>query len=185
MRRYAMAASLALMVSFAQSMQATVARAVSFDEKVESAETIVLGRCIHQHSALDPSGRWIVTYSTFQVSKTYKGNAVSEVTVVTPGGELHGLHQETIGVPTFSEGDLNVIFIRGSKQMGPTVLYMDQGAYRVFEQGNGQIVAPVESGLVLMDPQTGKALSNHDEGARSLSEFERQLSRRIGGEVNR
>ena len=173
MRRLAISAFGALLISFASSAAATVARAVSFDEKVESAEAIVLGRCIRNHSALDPSGRWIVTYSTFQVTKTLKGNASGEVTVITPGGVLNGLHQETIGVPRFSEGEQNVLFIRNDR-LGPTVLYLDQGAYRVTEDRQ---IAPMPSDLVLIDTQTGRASSTADEGARSLEEFERDVAR--------
>ena len=172
MRRWAISAFGALLISFASSAAASVARAVSFDEKVESAEAIILGRCIRNHSALDPSGRWIVTYSTFQVSKTLKGNASGEVTIITPGGALNGLHQETIGVPRFSEGEQNVLFIRNDR-VGPTVLYMDQGAYRVTDDR----VVPVPSDLVLIDTQTGLARSTAEEGARSLQEFEREVSR--------
>lgn len=176
MRRMASAVFVALLVSFALSAEATVARAVSFDEKVESAETIVVGRCIRKHSALDSTGRWIVTYTTFQVAKTLKGNASGEITVVTPGGELNGLHQETIGVPRFSEGEQNVLFIRNDR-IGPTVLYLDQGAYSVTDDGGKQFVAPVQSDLVLIDTQTGRARSTADEGVRSLADFEREIGR--------
>jgi hypothetical protein len=175
MRRTAMYLAAALMFSFAQKAQASVARAVSFDEKVQTAETIVLGECIRKQSALDPTGRWIVTYSTFRVSKTYKGSAPAEVTVVTPGGELDGLHQHTIGVPSFGEGEVNVLFIRNDK-IGPTVLYFDQGAYRVTESSIGKaVVAPVESDLVLIDSQTGRASSTREEGVHSLGEFEKRI----------
>src|SRR6476620_5926017 len=75
---------------------ATVAQAASFDEKVENAESIVLGRCVKTESRMDPSGRWIVTYSTFKVDQALKGQPASEVTVVTPGGEVNGIHQDTI-----------------------------------------------------------------------------------------
>lgn len=175
MKRMTFAAFVALVISLSPMAHATVARAVSFDEKVSSADTIVLGRCVKQHSTFDPSGRWIVTYTTFEVSKSYKGTAPPEVTVVTPGGTVGSLHQETIGVPHFGEGDVNVLFIRQDR-IGPTVLFFDQGTYRVMPDAGGQtMVAPVESGLVLIDNQTGKATSTRDEGVKSLREFESSI----------
>lgn len=175
MKRMTFAAIVALMISFSPMAHATLARAVSFDEKVSSADNIVLGTCVRQHSTFDPSGRWIVTYSTFAVSKSYKGNSAPEVTIVTPGGSVGSLHQETVGVPHFGEGDVNVLFIHQDR-VGPTVLFFDQGAYRVVPGADGgSLVAPVESGLVLIDDQTGQAKSTRDEGVKSLREFETKI----------
>lgn len=175
MRRMTFAAIVALVISLSPMAHATLARAASFDEKVTSADSIVLGRCVRQHSSFDPSGRWIVTYSTFAVSKSYKGVPVPEVTVVTPGGTVGSLHQETIGVPHFGEGDVNVLFIH-QDPIGPTVLFFDQGAYRVVTGSDGEeVVAPVESGLVLIDDQTGQAKSTRDEGVKPLHDFEAKI----------
>lgn len=148
---------------------ATVAQAASFDEKVEKAESIVLGRCVKTESRMDPSGRWIVTYSTFKVDQSLKGQPATEVTVVTPGGEVNGIHQDTIGVPAFHEGEQNVIFTKNTK-LGPTVLYFDQGAYEV---KNG-LVQPVASEVVRMDTQRGMAVA--PEEARSIRDFQREVN---------
>jgi len=39
---------------------ATIQAAATFDDKVENAASIVLGKCIKSESRLDPSGRWIL-----------------------------------------------------------------------------------------------------------------------------
>lgn len=159
-----------LFVSLSPNLYPSVARLVSFDEKVSSADAIVVGRCIRTESAFDTTGRWIVTRSTFVVEKSLKGSAPQEVTVVTPGGRVGSLNQATIGVPRFGVGDSNVLFVR-STASGPTVLFFDQGAYRV----ESDMVKPVESDLVLIDPQTGVARAVADEPARSLDDFERAV----------
>jgi hypothetical protein len=41
-----------------------MAVAATFDDKVDRAASIILGKCLRQESRFDPSGRWIVTYST-------------------------------------------------------------------------------------------------------------------------
>src|ERR1041385_870637 len=106
---------------------ASVETAAPFEEKVDNAASIVVGRCVKNESRWDPSGRWILTYSTFKVTNTFKGAPQPEVTVVVPGGTVGGVHQSSVGLPSFAEGSENVLFIRHSK-VGPTGLYSDQGA---------------------------------------------------------
>src|SRR5262245_22997108 len=95
-------AAIALSVVLAApAAHAAIAAAASFDQKVDNAAAIILGKCVRTESKFDPSGRWIVTYSTFAVEKTFKGGAAGEVTLVTPGGSVGGVHQSTVGVPAF------------------------------------------------------------------------------------
>lgn len=150
---------------------AAVAVAASFDDKVDNAQAIILGRCIRTESKMDPSGRWIVTYSTFAVEKTFKGGAAGEMTVVTPGGSVGSLHQSTVGVPDFREGDEHVLFVKNSK-IGPTVLYFDQGTYEVRTDAHGErVIAPAPTNLVIMDTQRGMAVAPADE-PRTMRQFE-------------
>jgi hypothetical protein len=153
---------------------ATLAVAAPFEDKVDNAAAIVLGKCVKTESKTDPSGRWIVTYSTFQIEKTMKGSAAGTVTIVTPGGTVGTTRQETIGVPTFHEGDENVLFVKNTES-GPTVLYFDQGAYDVTTDSHGdKIVAPVQSTLVKIDTQRGVAVPA--ELPRTLKAFESNVN---------
>ena len=151
---------------------ATVARAVSFDEKVDKAVAIVLGKVIRTRSEWDPSHRWILTYSTFTVEQTLKGTAPAEVTVVTPGGAVGGVVQSTIGIRPFREGDENVVFIKNTAA-GPTVLDFDQGAYDVADDHGEKMVVPVTSGAVHFDTQRGAVVES--EHARPLRDFTRDV----------
>ncbi len=149
---------------------ATLSQAATFDEKVANAAAIVVGKVVRKESHFDASKRWILTYTTFKVEKTLKGGAPAEVTIVTPGGQVNGIHQSTIGTPVFTEGQENVVFIRNTTA-GPTVLYLDQGAYEVRQDERGErIVAPVESGAVRIDTQRGMAVE--PEEPRTLRDFE-------------
>lgn len=163
--------ALGVVASLAPSLRASIARAIPFDEKVSAAESIVLGHCVKTRSAYDSSGKWIVTYSTFRVEKALKGQLTPEVTVVTPGGSIGSLHQETVGVPHFREGEDNLLFVK-QQRLGPSVLYFDQGAYSVEKSDGGEtFVAPVASDLILIDSQAGKAVPN-ESPRRSLRQFE-------------
>ena len=160
----------------APAARATLVAAASFEQKVDNAAAIILGKCVRQESRFDPTGRWILTYSTFQVERTMKGvEPGPEVTIVTPGGKVGGIHQDTIGIPAFHPGAENVIFVKNSK-VGPTVLYFDQGAYEVTKDERGErIVAPVRSNAVKVDTQRGMAVVPGDS-PQPLSQFERQVN---------
>jgi hypothetical protein len=148
---------------------ASLSRAATFDDKVENAASIILGKCTTQHAAWDSDHRWILTYSTFKVEKSMKGQMQPEVTVVTPGGAVDGVHQDTIGMPAFREGADNVLFIRNTAA-GPVVLYFEQGAYDVVPDTNGErMVRPVASDSVHIDTQRGMAVA--PEGPRPLPQF--------------
>jgi len=71
-RLTALAAALVLLA--VPAAHAAIAVAASFDDKVDNAAAIILGKCIRTESKYDPSGRWIVTYSTFAVEKSFKGS---------------------------------------------------------------------------------------------------------------
>lgn len=162
-------ALLALTILLSAEASATLSRAISFDDKVHNAQSIVLGTAIRSESRWDESHRWILTYTTFRIEKSLKGFPAQEITIVTPGGTVEGIHQETIGVPRFRNGEERVIFVRNS-QAGPTVLYFEQGAYDVLNVRGERIVKPAVSSAVLIDSQRGMAVS--PEEPRSLREFE-------------
>ena len=169
------ALALSAVLACAPAVHATLATAASFDDKVDKAASIILGKCVRQESRFDPSGRWILTYSTFQVEKSMKGAALPEITIVTPGGSVGSLHQSSIAIPAFQTGAENVIFVKNSN-VGPTVLYFDQGAYNVKTDASGQrLVAPVPSDLVKIDPQRGVAVAP-DTTPQPLPTFEQRVN---------
>ena len=150
---------------------AAIAAAASFDEKVDNAAAIILGKCVRTESKFDPSGRWIVTYSTFAVEKSFKGDTASEVTLVVPGGSVGGVHQSSVGVPEFHQGDEQVVFVKNTR-LGPTVLYFDQGTYDVRTDARGErVIAPVPTNLVTVDTQRGMAAAPADT-PRTVRQFE-------------
>src|ERR1051326_198641 len=166
-------AALALAVVLAIPAQATLMRAMPFDDKVEHAASIVLGKCVATHSQWDSEHRFILTYSTFQIEDTMKGASAAQVTIVTPGGTVGKLQQDTIGVPSFREGEENIVFTKATN-LGPTVLYFDQGTYDVNpDEHGGKMVTPRPTGAVLVDTQRGAAYE--PEHARTLGEFHRAV----------
>jgi hypothetical protein len=149
---------------------ATIARVVQFDDKVGQAASIVLGRVVSQTSSWDANKQRILTYSKFEVEKTLKGFPAREITLVTPGGTVGDLAQDYVGVPRLNPGDDHVVFVRNT-HLGPTVAFLEQGAYRVEKDDRGErVVKPLVSTAVLVDSQRGMAVT--PEGPRSLRDFE-------------
>jgi hypothetical protein len=168
--RLTLLAALAL-TTLAVPARATIAELASFEEKVDNASAIVLGKCVATESQWDGEHRFIVTYSTWQIDKVMKGSpAVSSLKIVTPGGSVDGLHQDTVGIPTFKSGDERVLFVRDTRS-GPTVLYFDQGTYDVRSERGDKLIVPVASRMVKLDGATGQP-TTVDEPVRSLRQFE-------------
>jgi hypothetical protein len=174
MRPRALILAAALLLS--ASAQATISQAIDFDKKVDDAAAIILGECVNTASRWDAAGKWIVTYSTFRIEKSMKGEPAQEITIVTPGGIVNGIHQETIGVPKFEAGDDRVLFVRNTR-VGPTVLYFGQGAYAVEKVRGERIVRPAETAAVLVDTQRGMAVTPEEPS--TLREFEERVSKRL------
>ena len=164
--------------------QATISRVVKFDEKVDQAASIIVGRVVSQESSWDANRQRILTRSKIAVEKTLKGSPAREITIVTPGGTVGDIAQDYVGVPRFNTGDENVVFVRETGA-GPTVLFFDQGAYRVAKNDSGErIVMPLVSSAVLGDVQRGAAAA--PESARTLRDFEQSVRESVGRhELNR
>jgi hypothetical protein len=155
---------------------ATISRAMPFADKVDNASAIVVGKCVDQSSRWDAAGKWILTYSTFRIEKSIKGGPAQEITLVTPGGEVNGIHQETIGVPKFDIGDDRVVFVKNTR-VGPTVLYFEQGTYDIETIRGERVVKPAVTAAVLVDTQRGMAVTPEEPS--TLREFEDRVRARV------
>jgi hypothetical protein len=161
--------------TLASNAAATVMEPATFEEKVGNAASVVLGKVVSTESRWDSEHRWILTYSTFAVEKAMKGSASGQLTLVTPGGAVGDIHQDTIGVPQFNVGSEHVVFVKETR-LGPTVLYFDQGAYDVVRDSRGQrIVAPMESGAVMKTASSSESAGVQAESAKTIEQFEQAV----------
>ncbi len=165
--------------ALAANAHATVVEPATFEEKVGNAASVVLGKVVRTEAKWDPAHRWILTYSTFAVEKTMKGTPAPEMTVVTPGGTVGDIHQDTIGVPQFSVGSEHVVFVKDTR-IGPTVLYFDQGTYDVTADDRGRrMIVPLETGAVKMSNENTRV--SQAESPRTIEAFERAVRDTQGG----
>jgi hypothetical protein len=168
---------IALLVLVESPSRATVVRVVRFDEKVEGAAAIVLGKCIESESRWTGDGRRILTHHRFMVEKTFKGLPAQEIVIVLPGGTIGNIRQVTIGVPEPKIGRDYVLFLRNT-QAGPTIHFLEQGLYEVRSNARGEReVIPPWPQAVFMDQQTGTAIPA--EQVMTLPRFEDQVRETI------
>lgn len=165
-------------ICFPTALFASIIRVVPFDEKVANASAIVVGVCSRNEARWDATHHLILTYSTFTVENIFKGTPSPQITIVLPGGELDGIGQFSVGVPTFEVGHAYVLFVRDTR-VGPTILYFQQGVYAVTTDAatRERIVAPFLTAAVMIDTQRGMAVT--PETMRSLREFERAIRESI------
>lgn len=146
---------------------------MNFDEKVTRADMVVLGEVVRSSSRFAGDGRWIVTDTTLNVTRSFKGAAASEVVVTTPGGSVGGLHQQTVGVPRLKEGTEKVVFLKQRNDGGSSIVGLAQGTYDVRVAADGsRVIQPVTSDLILLDQKSGMVVPA-EEKVRTLDEFER------------
>ena len=166
--------ALLLTLLLAGSAAAAVAEWKSFDQKVSEADAIIRGELISSESRRDEDGRWIRTWSTFRVDEVLKGSGTSgTVTIITPGGSVDGIHQETVGTPSFEPGREQILFLDSTPE-GIVPLYLEQGVYDVArDERNRQLIRPAPSNLILYDDQTGTVVPA--EATRTIEEFRGEI----------
>ena len=140
--------------------RATTVIPPSFDELVGQAELIFQGTVTDVKSEWAGEGgqRRIVSYVTFHVDESLKGNPGAAYTIRMLGGTVDGQTMEVSDSPKFKVGDRDILFVENNgKQFIPLVGIM-HGRYRVqVDQSSNQEVVLTNRGYALTDvAQLGK-----------------------------
>ncbi len=139
---------------------ATTVVAPTFAELVAEARTIVRARvtAVAPYWADTPGGRVIKTRVTFAVEQHLKGLAAPVLTLDFLGGELDGQGMRVAGMPQFSVGATDILFVGpDGARFCPLVAVM-HGRYRV-----------------LTDAATSRPYVARNDGTPLLSEHDVQL----------
>jgi hypothetical protein len=190
--------SLCLFLSGLLLLAAPTARALSvipptFAELVAESESIVRGEVTALRSAYDEAtpGRPIRTYVTFQVVRTLKGTtpAADTLTLVFLGGTVGTDSLSVPGMPTFSLGDREILFVARNGKTYCPLIAAGHGRYRILRDAATQrdYVArenrtPLEDPAEVVLPLTASDIvARLKSPARALSpeEFETRISRAV------
>ena len=132
-RRFLIFVWLVLALAGTRLAWATSVIAPSFAELVDEAQTIVRGKVIAVRCAWadSPQGRLIKTYVTFAVEKRLKGSAPDELVLQFLGGEVDGEGMTVQGMPRFTVGQAEILFVAGNGVRFCPLVGMMHGRYRV------------------------------------------------------
>lgn len=129
MRALLLAAGLAV-VAIAPA-GATTYLPATFNQIVAEATTIVYGRVASVRSDWSHDRRTIDSVVRVQVVSVLKGAPLVTVPIRVPGGQVGDRIMVVPGAPSFREGDLVVLFLKGTGPAVPVPVGFSQGVFRV------------------------------------------------------
>ena len=152
-------AAIGLLLSIAR---ATTVIPPTFDELVNQAEVIFQGNVINLKSEWVGEGaqRHIMSYVTFKVEDTLKGDPGQSYTIRMLGGTVNG---ETMGVsdaPKFAVGDEDILFVQNNGSQFIPLVGIMHGRFHVrTNEANQQIVTDNEDQPLKNVARLGKTAS--------------------------
>lgn len=161
------AVTLAFVVVLAIPAAAVVVAPLTFEQLVHKSGAVVLARVTDVRGEFI-ADRGIESVVTVSVMKGFKGSAGETLQFSVPGGRAGRYLNLVPGAPTFSSGDIAVIFLTSRGARLPITTGLTQGVYRVRQEGSEMMVMPpmVDSG------QTRLARGDVRRKPVSLSTFE-------------
>jgi len=101
----------------------TVVIPLTFDEIVDAAGVILVGETVATSARWvdSPGGRLIMTSVTYRVLETLKGQAGPETTLEFLGGQIGEDRLEVSGMPEFTVGDRDVLFVGNRAAISPLI----------------------------------------------------------------
>jgi len=127
----ALVATLAVMPA-----QAVTVVPLSFEELVRQSSAVIYARVVDVRGQWTDDRRSIDSLVTVEVIKGLKGTSASELTVTVPGGQVGRYMNLLPGAPTFTRGDLTVLFLTARGARLPVTTGFTQGVYRVIRDAS-------------------------------------------------
>src|SRR5205085_1299911 len=164
----------ALLLSLVNPLLATTVRRKNFDQLVQEADMVAIGRVQNVHSLPTADRQYVYTYVTVGELDIMKGNYdESQITLRMDGGDVgDGRRLVVPGIPRFSFNDQVVIFVKGNGQSICPFVGWEQGLLRVardeksgeavVRSSRGQRIHAVRNGAFLISPNEKQA--QHQEG---------------------
>ena len=186
-----------LLLAVAAAARATTVEPPAFSELVAEADAIYRGRVIDVQSrrVSGPGGAsTLKTFVTLAIDRTLKGSGQKEIVLQFLGGTVGDETLEIDGVPGFTVGDREILFVqKNGAQFCPLVRVM-HGRYRVArDEASGRDYVARDNRAPLTDvaevaaplPHTAEMPAAPLAVARALSPeaFEAQISAELSREI--
>ena len=184
MKRHLAFLALPVLLAIAAIANATTVIPPNFDELVSRAEVIFEGEVTGLQSQWIGEGaeHRIVTFVTFKVDDTLKGNAGATYTMRMLGGTVDGQTMEVTDAPKFKVGDHDLLFVEhNGSQFIPLVGIM-HGRFRIQKDQTGNDILLTGAGQPLAD--VGQLGANEESIAKSkapllLRDFKTTVQARV------
>jgi hypothetical protein len=111
-----------------QAAATTLAR-MSIEQMSRTAPLIVRARCVGNSTGWDAGEIW--TFTNFAVEQTWKGPALSAITVRLLGGRLNNLTSSVSGIPRFRPSEEVILFLEPTARGDFSVTSWEQGTFRI------------------------------------------------------
>jgi hypothetical protein len=115
---------------------------LSFEQLVNKSALVVLARVIDVKGEFIADGRGIESIVTVSVIKELKGGSADTLQFTVPGGRAGRYLNLIPGAPTFTAGDLAVIFLTSRGARLPITTGLTQGVHRVQHGTTEMLVMP-------------------------------------------
>lgn len=158
---------LAAIIAFIPCGQATTVIPPTFDELVDQAQMIFQGKVTGVSSQWTGEGaqRYIVSYVTFRVEESLKGNPGQTYTIRMFGGTVGDESMGASDAPVFVSGDKDIVFVQNNGTQFIPLVGIMHGRYHIQRDQSGR-----ES-----------VLTNEGERVSGLAEFKGAIRTKLGG----
>lgn len=125
--------------AFALSARATTVIPPNFDQLVQRAQVIFEGSVTGMKSEWIGTGseRRIVTYVTFKVEDSLKGDAGTNYTMRMLGGTVDGQTMQVSDAPKFQVGDRDLLFVENNGSQFIPLVGIEHGSFRIKKDASG------------------------------------------------
>jgi hypothetical protein len=156
----------------------------TFDELVAGSREIFVGRVVSRASQWveNRDGRMIVTLVTFAIEASLKGGLQTQTSLEFVGGTVNDMTMTVAGMPQFSVGDRDVLFVGNRNAVSPLIGLM-YGRFRVLRDARRGIdtVRMHDGSPLLSTTVLGRAATPalRTTGSLSLSDFQSEILTKI------
>jgi hypothetical protein len=166
--------AIALLLSLVNPLLATTVRRKNFDQLVQEADMVAVGRVQNVHSLPTADRQYVYTYVTVGELEVLKGNYdESQIMLRMDGGDMgDGRRLVVPGIPRFQFNEQVVIFVKGNGQSICPFVGWEQGLLRV--------VKDEKSGESLLRSSRGQRIHGVRNGAFLISPGEKQAQNQDG-----
>jgi hypothetical protein len=156
----------------------------TFVELVSRAEVIFEGEVTGVQSQWIGAGaeHRIVTFVTFKVDDTLKGNPGASYSIRMLGGTVDGQTMEVTDSPKFKFGDHDILFVENNGSQFIPLVGIQHGRFRVQKDQAGRDTLITGAGQPLADVNqlgTNEEALAHAKAALSLNDFKAAIQTRI------